>query len=82
VLVAVLLLAGTPRVVVQVRQRLLFYGIFAAVLVVVAASQYVVWTPVGAGDVRGLQGRYFLPAAPLLVLALHRRPARSCRRAA
>jgi len=76
VLVAVLLLAGTPRVVVQVRQRLLFYGIFAAVLVVVAASQYVVWTPVGAGDVRGLQGRYFLPAAPLLVLALHRRPAR------
>jgi len=75
VMVAVLLLAGSPRVVVHLRQRLLFVGIVVAVLVVVAASQYVVWTPVGADDVRGLQGRYFLPVAPLLVLALHRRPA-------
>jgi uncharacterized membrane protein len=75
-LAAVVLLAGNPRVVVQVRQRLLFVAILVGVLVVVAASQYVVWTPVGADDVRGLQGRYFLPVAPLLVLALHRRPFR------
>jgi uncharacterized membrane protein len=34
----------------------------------VSASQYIVWTPVGATHVEGIQGRYFLPVALILLL--------------
>jgi len=39
-------------------------------LVSVYATLYLSWTPVGAGYVDGIQGRYFLPAATLLAVAL------------
>jgi len=35
-------------------------------------SIYVIWTPVGAPVVDGIQGRYFLPIAPFLVVAFPR----------
>jgi uncharacterized membrane protein len=34
----------------------------------VSASQYIVWTPVGATHMEGIQGRYFLPVALILLL--------------
>jgi uncharacterized membrane protein len=34
----------------------------------VSASQYIVWTPVGAAQMEGIQGRYFLPVALILLL--------------
>lgn len=35
-------------------------------------SLYVIWTPVGAPIIDGVQGRYFLPIAPLLALVFPR----------
>ena len=36
-------------------------------------SQYVTWTPLGAGLVDGLQGRYFLPVAPVAAILFYNR---------
>lgn len=38
-------------------------------LALVFAGLYLVWTPVGSPIVMGVQGRYFLPIVPLLVVA-------------
>jgi uncharacterized membrane protein len=47
--------------------------LFAAVLGIlmcigVSLSQYIVWTPAGATQIEGIQGRYFLPVALVLLL--------------
>jgi uncharacterized membrane protein len=39
----------------------------AAYLVVTALCLYVTWTAVGAGQIQGIQGRYFTPVLVLLV---------------
>jgi uncharacterized membrane protein len=46
------------------------FGLLLALLVClgVSASQYIVWTPVGATHMEGIQGRYFLPVALILLL--------------
>lgn len=46
-------------------------AIVLATLVLISASQYAVWTPLGARFVEGIQGRYFIPVAPFAVWALH-----------
>jgi uncharacterized membrane protein len=45
-------------------------------LLLVSASQYAVWTPYRSTGVEGLQGRYFLPVAPIAVWLFHLRPGR------
>jgi hypothetical protein len=35
-------------------------------------TQYMTWTPVGAARVDGVQGRYFIPMLPILLLLLGR----------
>ncbi len=40
---------------------------FIISIIVIAAALYAVWTPVGAQQVAGLQGRYFIPILPLLI---------------
>lgn len=37
-------------------------------------TQYMTWTPVGAARVDGVQGRYFIPMLPILLLLLGRWP--------
>ncbi len=41
--------------------------VFAIALVSVAGALYILWTPVGASQVSGIQGRYFIPILPLLI---------------
>jgi uncharacterized membrane protein len=68
-----LLLAGEARLPVRRWQRGVAALVGLAVAVGISASQYALWTPSGAFAVEGVQGRYFLPAAPLLVWLLLRR---------
>jgi uncharacterized membrane protein len=39
----------------------------------ITATIYVVWNPVGAAGIEGVQGRYFIPFGPLLLLLLYNR---------
>lgn len=55
-------------------ERLGLGSLLLAILALVSISQYATFTPTGAGYVEGMQGRYFLPAVPIALLAFHRRP--------
>jgi uncharacterized membrane protein len=68
-LVAVALFAA-PRV--STSQRVLAAIIAVATIGAVELSQYISWTAVGAKEVEGVQGRYFIPIVPLLLLAISR----------
>ena len=79
-LFAVLLLGaactdGDSLVKITVAQRLYVLALISTVLLLVAISQYLLWTPFGAHDVEGIQGRYFLPVALLFLLLFYRQAA-------
>jgi uncharacterized membrane protein len=45
--------------------------IFISIAIAVATFDYLTWTPVGTNEIFGIQGRYFIPTAPLLLLLLY-----------
>jgi uncharacterized membrane protein len=49
-------------------QRFLTGAIFAFLVAIVFTVQYLQWTAVGKMSIDGVQGRYFIPFAPLLLL--------------
>lgn len=44
--------------------------ILAASCLLISLSQYVAWTPLRAGFIAGMQGRYFLPLVPLALASI------------
>lgn len=54
------------------RMRKSIFVLSAISTVVICTSLYVWWTPVGASRISGLQGRYFLPFMPGIILAVTR----------
>ena len=78
VLWALLLLAaactgGNPALALAAWQRWLAAAVTGGVLLFISLSQYVTWTPLGANFVDGLQGRYFLPLAPVAAILFYNR---------
>jgi uncharacterized membrane protein len=54
-------------------ERALLAIVLAATLLVLSLSQYLVWSAVGGPAIEGLQGRYFLPIAPIALLLISAR---------
>lgn len=50
--------------------RVLALLVFVVMAAAIQLSQYLSWTAVGAAHIEGVQGRYFLPVVPLLLIAL------------
>lgn len=59
-----------PGINLETRRRLTGLGVFIAGVVLVETAMYVVWSPVGFPNIEGVQGRYFIPLAPLFFLVL------------
>jgi uncharacterized membrane protein len=72
-LLAAALTGGDPALALAAWQRQLAVAVTGAVLLLLSLSQYVTWTPLGAGFVAGLQGRYFLPVAPVAAILFYNR---------
>ena len=53
--------------------RLLALGIFIATAVGVLLSQFLVWSAICGDVIEGVQGRYFLPVLPLLLVSMRGR---------
>lgn len=52
------------------KTKLLFLLVFAIIFLLILTALYVMWSSVGESIIRGVQGRYFLPIAILLLLCL------------
>jgi uncharacterized membrane protein len=55
---------------VTLRQRIFVGAVVVVCLVLVSASQYASFTPLGAAAINGIQGRYYIPLAPAAMWAL------------
>jgi uncharacterized membrane protein len=55
------------------RQWLLVAGLFALLAALIFTIQYLSYTPVGKRSIDSVQGRYFIPFAPLFLLLLNSR---------
>ena len=67
-------LADDPRSALGTRARVGLVSLFAVNTVLLMTLVYVAWNPPGDPVVRGFGGRYLLPIAPLLLLALPPQP--------
>jgi hypothetical protein len=72
VLVLVALVGGDEEARIRWWHRALFVVVVGSSVVLVFTMIWVTFTPVGSRSVPGIQGRYLIPAAPLLILALYR----------
>jgi uncharacterized membrane protein len=69
-LVVLSMICVASDVALRVRDRAATAVLIVATCFGIALSQYLVWTIVGAAFIEGIQGRYFLPLAPLVIAAL------------
>ncbi len=53
---------------VAISQKIAFVIVFALMGAMVFASMFMSWTPKGSSVIAGIQGRYFLPGLPLVLL--------------
>lgn len=63
-----LALLGVTTQRIDVRTRLVALFVVGGTLFLVSLSQYLVWTPIGGQDIEGIQGRYFLPVGPVILV--------------
>jgi uncharacterized membrane protein len=70
-LATLIALDGSPELEVRASHRWLVGIAAAACLMLVSASQYALWTPLGANWVEGVQGRHLLPIAVAAIWAFH-----------
>ena len=61
-----------PRL--SARQLAVLLGVFGLNLLQIFTMMYLSWSAVGADRIEGVQGRYFIPLAPLLLIVLSRFP--------
>lgn len=53
------------------KMRCIFGAVFCSIFILIMTSLYMTWTKVGSELVSGVQGRYFIPIAPLLFMLLY-----------
>lgn len=58
-------------ILISARQKRILLLILILNVILIATILYISWTPVGKERVLGLQGRYFIPIAPILFLLLY-----------
>lgn len=56
---------------INLKQKIVPLIIFIAISVSIFFLEYLTWTSVGNNKINGVQGRYFIPIAPLLLLSLY-----------
>jgi len=59
------------------RNKLVFAAIVSGTALIISVLLYLSWSPVGADRVAGIQGRYFIPVAPLFFILLYNQKWRS-----
>lgn len=64
-------LLDKSKITVTKRQKLISFLTFFIISAMVFLFEYTTWTPVGETQIWGVQGRYFIPAVPLLFILFY-----------
>lgn len=73
VVMAVTLTDSDPEVSVSKSNKALFVSIIAATALLISLLLYMTWSAIDGTDIEGIQGRYFIPVAPLFFLLFYNR---------
>ena len=73
VLLFTILTDGCKKHTIKWIDKVLYLSIFSMIYVLIVTLLYIYWNPVGADKIAGVQGRYFIPMAPLFFLCLYNR---------
>lgn len=73
ILVLTALIDSRPNVIILLRDKLKIFAVLLSTIFLLYLLIYLSWTPVGQKVVEGIQGRYFIPLAPLLLLLFYNR---------
>jgi len=77
VAVTILILAAlgdsNENITISMKKKSVFLLSLCSVIFVLCTMLYMSWTPIGASIIDGLQGRYFIPIAPLFFLLFYNR---------
>ncbi|MBV6341014.1 DUF2142 domain-containing protein [Candidatus Magnetobacterium casense] len=71
VLVVVSLIERDKLCVISKVKKILIFGTMLSTILAISTIGYLFWMPVGANSIDGIQGRYFIPVFPLLMLLLY-----------
>lgn len=77
VLMGIVLLDKNAAVKISALNKTIFSIIIVLTALVVAALLYLTWSPIGGDRIAGIQGRYFIPVAPLFFLLFYNQRLRS-----
>jgi uncharacterized membrane protein len=56
---------------ISLKQKIISVGVFITIFILIFISLYISLTPLGSNMVAGVQGRYFIPVAPLLLILFY-----------
>ncbi|NWF75894.1 MAG: DUF2142 domain-containing protein [Nitrospirae bacterium] len=73
VLITVALLDSQNDIQINFKNRLVLFAVFTLIGLLIYTAMYLSWTEVGSSIIRGIQGRYFIPIAPLFFLLFYNR---------
>lgn len=73
ILVLTALIDSRPNVIILLKDKLKIFAVLLSTIFLLYLLIYLSWTPVGQKVVEGIQGRYFIPLAPLLLLLFYNR---------
>lgn len=73
VLITVALLDGQNDIQINFKNRLVLFSVFTLIGLLLYTAMYLSWTEVGSSIIQGIQGRYFIPIAPLFFLLFYNR---------
>jgi uncharacterized membrane protein len=71
VIVIAALLDKDSKKTVSKLNKFIFLSIIAGTAFLISALLYMTWSPIGGDSIEGIQGRYFIPVAPLIFLLFY-----------
>jgi uncharacterized membrane protein len=72
-LLVLAIFGGNPRIGLDKMARIVISGTFLAGFLAICFALYLHWSFVGSEGIGGIQGRYFIPFSPLLLLSFYNR---------
>jgi uncharacterized membrane protein len=73
VVIFVALINQRPDLTLNIKERMVLLVVSGISFVGVITALYVIWTPVGAKYIEGVQGRYLIPIVPVFIVSFYNR---------